>query len=486
MRFRLILILFVASILVLILRPNLISILLGWDGLGLSSYLLVVYYNSAKSYNAGIITALTNRVGDGLIISAVGLALSFSSLTFLEFKIISQREGKLVVLLVVLGAFTKRAQIPFRSWLPAAIAAPTPVSSLVHSSTLVTAGVYLLIRLDGVLSETGGRKAALWVGSLTIFIARIRAFSEIDGKKIIALSTLSQLGVMVVRLGLGLPLLSFFHLLTHAFFKALLFVRAGNLIHNSERYQDLRKISGKTSSTPLGARIIVVCRFSLCGLPFMSAFYSKEAILEHILIYSERAWAYFIFLIGVGMTIFYRARLIVLGVLSKHPSSSILRVSDHCSWTNTSIMILIIPAVVGGARLRASLGKFYSLIWPSSQLKWATLGVIVLRVFIIGWSFKNQVQTADFIKDWVGFNLWSLPLISAQLPLSLSKALGGSLRKKVDLIWLPFYHFKGASTGLIKTSASKYIRVSSALGQTLMVIALASVTYLVVYLCNLN
>merc|ERR1712002_1066430 len=148
----------------------------------------------------------------------------------------------LVCSLIVLSACTKRAQIPFSAWLPAAIAAPTPVSALVHSSTLVTAGVYLLIRINIFLVNTTASTVLIITGTLTIFMAGCAAILEIDIKKVIALSTLSQLGVIIIIIGAGAPVLAYFHLLSHAFFKAILFICAGIIIHNIKDYQDIRKI----------------------------------------------------------------------------------------------------------------------------------------------------------------------------------------------------------------------------------------------------
>lgn len=164
------------------------------------------------------------------------------------------------------------------------MAAPTPVSALVHSSTLVTAGVYLIFRFRDTLYLLGINYVLLILGPLTILIARGSAFYEIDIKKIVALSTLRQLGVIITAMGAGIYLLRFFHLLTHAFFKALLFIGAGNLIHSSERYQDLRVMGGRSEVIPYSKSIVIATSISLCGLPFMSAFYSKEIIIERLLI----------------------------------------------------------------------------------------------------------------------------------------------------------------------------------------------------------
>merc|ERR1719511_638373 len=299
----------------LILSPNLFRILLGWDGLGVSSYLLVIYYRRKKSYNSGIITFLSNRIGDALIISTMANFLIYPSLVMIHF---SQLNIFYVggPIFVVLASFTKRAQIPFRAWLPMAMAAPTPVSSLVHSSTLVTAGVYLIFRFEIFIREIGFNRIIIFFGAITILIARMAAFSETDIKKIVALSTLSQLGIIITAIGVGFRVLAFFHLLTHAFFKALLFIGAGNLIHASERYQDSRETGGLTREViPFTTRIILLASIRLCGLPFMSAFYSKEIIIEIILIKTVSFYSYRMLCLGVSITVTYRIRLLVFSII---------------------------------------------------------------------------------------------------------------------------------------------------------------------------
>merc|ERR1712142_1065979 len=190
--------------------------------------------------------------------------------------------SKILIYLIIISACTKRAQIPFSAWLPAAIAAPTPVSALVHSSTLVTAGVYLLLRIVPLITASSRLVLVGLIGAITMTIASLRAFLESDLKKIVALSTLSQLGIIVLSLSLGLPTIAFFHLVVHAFFKALLFIATGNLIHNSPDYQDLRRIGGHLPALPVTQATVIITKLSLCGVPFFSAFFSKELILERL------------------------------------------------------------------------------------------------------------------------------------------------------------------------------------------------------------
>merc|ERR1711893_562433 len=184
-------------------------------------------------------------------------------------------------LCLMVAAITKRAQLPFSGWLPAAIEAPTPVSALVHSSTLVTAGVYLIIRLYCFLrNRMLFNISILIIGAVTRLFAGIRAIVEFDLKKVIALSTLSQLGLIIIRIGLGYPFLALFHLITHAMFKALLFICAGCLIHFHGHAQDIRQMGGVRDHFPITTSAFCVSNFALCAVPFIAGFYSKDAILE--------------------------------------------------------------------------------------------------------------------------------------------------------------------------------------------------------------
>lgn len=188
-------------------------------------------------------------------------------------------DGEVIGILIVVGAITKSAQIPFSAWLPAAIAAPTPVSALVHSSTLVTAGVYLLIRFSYLLNDSC-LNLLLVLSVLTIFISGLVASFEFDMKKVIALSTLRQLGVIIFSISLGLFDIAFFHLVVHALFKALLFLCAGVVIHRRGGSQDLRRIGGLVNNHPLVGVSLNLANLSLCGVPFISGFYSKDMVVE--------------------------------------------------------------------------------------------------------------------------------------------------------------------------------------------------------------
>lgn len=216
----------------------------------------------------------------------------------------------------MLGAFTKRAQFPFRAWLPLAIAAPTPISSLVHSSTLVTAGVYLFVRFSVIFKNKDFliRRLLIFSG-ITILLAGLRASVELDIKKIIAYSTLSQLGLMMIVVIIGEEVLGFFHVLTHALFKALLFLCSGVFIHECLENQDIRQYNFTLKSNPIISRIFYICRLRLIGFPFLRGFYSKDLILELVYSINYNYFYLIILIIIISFTTFYSIRLISLSLI---------------------------------------------------------------------------------------------------------------------------------------------------------------------------
>lgn len=358
-RFTLLVALFVASINFLIFTPNLITLLIGWDGLGLTSFLLVIFYQNPRSLGAGLLTALTNRLGDALIIVAIALTITNGNWNFIH--IWDNRINIYIRLLIIIASITKRAQIPFSSWLPAAIAAPTPVSALVHSSTLVTAGIYLLIRFNPIIQEFSlTQNILLILSTSTTLIAGLAAITETDIKKIIALSTLSQLGIIIIRLALNAPLFTFFHLITHAIFKALLFISAGTLIHLHNNNQDLRIFGNLSTKTPISALAMLVSSAALIGFPYLAGFYSKDLIIE---LTSSSTFHFLIFcltLISTLLTSIYSIRLIYFTTLIPQIRLPHTAPLNNLNVNSTkAITILITIAIILGAILN------WILVFPS-------------------------------------------------------------------------------------------------------------------------
>nr|YP_010831210.1 NADH dehydrogenase subunit 5 [Elysia viridis]WFF64234.1 NADH dehydrogenase subunit 5 [Elysia viridis] len=321
-RFLWILLAFVGSMNLLIFSGSVFFLFIGWDGLGITSFALIIYYQSYDSLSAGFQTLMINRIGDALIVLSVFLFVVLGQFSFISLP--SNPWIIPLVLILMFAGLTKSAQYPFSSWLPAAMAAPTPVSALVHSSTLVTAGIFLIIRLSyWVPLSSQGSSVLLFCGAVTCLLGGWSATYENDLKKIIALSTLSQLGVMVFCLGLGMPSLSLFHLYTHALFKALLFIAAGHVLMAAFGAQDIRLLGGVGMLMPFTSVIFGVSSFCLVGAPFLSAFYSKHMILEKMFMDPVSSFSVVLMLVATFFTAKYVSRSMKCILWSK-PNYSLL------------------------------------------------------------------------------------------------------------------------------------------------------------------
>ena len=449
-RFILLVLIFVLSMIFLIISPNLISILLGWDGLGLVSYLLVIYYQNVKSYNAGILTALSNRIGDVALLLAIAWILNFGSWNYIFYLdcSVSRVEIQIIGALVLLAAITKRAQIPFSSWLPAAIAAPTPVSALVHSSTLVTAGIYLLIRFNVLLAGSSLGTFLLLFAGLTMFIAGLGANFEFDLKKIIALSTLSQLGLIIRILAMGFPKLAFFHLLTHALFKALLFICAGAIIHNIKDSQDIRFMGGLVMHIPLTSSCFNLSNLALCGTPFLAGFYSKDLILEIASLSYLNVFSFILYFFSTGLTVCYSLRLVYYSISGDFNTFRLHPLSDEGWVMLRGIITLSFIAVLGGSLLSWALFPTPSIICLPFALKTLALRVRALG----GWlgyelakfslTYRLQTLRWHFLTSFVG-SMWFLPFISTYGVRKQPLELGGLVSKSFDYGWREYFGAQG-------------------------------------------
>lgn len=375
-RYFLLVLIFVFSIILIIIRPNIIRIIFGWDGLGLVSFCLVVYYQNYRSYNSGILTVLINRVGDVIILIIIGIIIIYGSWNIFFIKNIG-----LIIFFLIIAGITKRAQIPFSVWLPRAIAAPTPVSALVHSSTLVTAGVYLLIRFNRYLIIREFRKILIILSVLTIFISGLIANFEFDLKKIIALSTLRQLGLIIIILRVGFPIVSYYHLLTHAIFKSLLFIRAGVIIHRIINNQDIRMIGGLNEFIPFTIYRFNLTLLALCGFPFMAGFYSKDIIIEMIYFRKFNIIIFILSVISLIFTVIYSIRLIYYSFFGEFKIMRCKIIIEN-SLINKSIIVLIILRIMIGSILN---WIFFidEIIYLNLYYKILTLVIIFFRLIIL-------------------------------------------------------------------------------------------------------
>nr|YP_010554809.1 NADH dehydrogenase subunit 5 [Sternochetus gravis]UYP50694.1 NADH dehydrogenase subunit 5 [Sternochetus gravis] len=447
-RFIYLMVMFVFSMMLVIMSPNLISILLGWDGLGLVSYILVIYYQNVKSYNAGMLTALSNRVGDAAILMSIAWMFDMGSWSFLNYidYFLMNKEMIWVASFIILASFTKSAQIPFSSWLPAAMAAPTPVSSLVHSSTLVTAGVYLLFRFSDLFSENF-MSFILYISLLTMFMAGLGANFEFDLKKIIALSTLSQLGMMLVIFSLGDKMLAFFHLLIHALFKALLFMCAGFIIHNIMNCQDIRFMGSLISYLPVTCSCFNISNLALCGLPFLSGFYSKDLIAEILSMQFMNFIIYALFFISVGLTVAYSMRLSYYVLLGDFNMMSLNFLKEEKNQMLKSMMILVFLVIFKGSVLIWLMFPTPYFIVMPFYMKIMTL-LMIFAGILLGYEFSQikfyyQNKSLKFYHYSMFFsNMWNMPILSTLGVSPYFLTLGQLYLTKMDYGWMEYYGSK--------------------------------------------
>nr|ALO70456.1 NADH deshydrogenase subunit 5 [Crataraea suturalis] len=444
-RFILLVVMFVLSMMFLIISPNLISILLGWDGLGLVSYCLVIYYQNIKSYNAGMLTALTNRIGDVALLLSIAWMLNYGSWNYIFYLEFMKNDYimELISFLVVLASLTKSAQIPFSSWLPAAMAAPTPVSSLVHSSTLVTAGVYLLVRFNYALNFNL-LLLLLFISTMTMFMAGLGANFEFDLKKIIALSTLSQLGLMMSILALGEAKLSFFHLLSHALFKATLFMCAGCIIHNLNNCQDIRFMGGLIKHMPLTCCFFNISNLSLCGIPFLSGFYSKDLILEILSMNYLNLYIYIIYFISTGLTVSYSMRLVYYSMLGDFNYLSLNSLMDSGKIMLKSMMGLIFLVIMGGSMLMWTMFPTPYFICLPMIMKMMALLVTLLGIYL-GFEFSffmlsYNLKALKLLNMSLFFSsMWNMPILSTFGVNYFFTNMGKSLYLNIDQGWSEYF-----------------------------------------------
>ena len=352
--------LFTFFMLVLVSSNNLLQMFFGWEGVGLASYLLIGFWHHKDSANKAAIKAfVVNRVGDfGYAIGIAGIFYIFGTISFdsifsqvdrfsehqIQFLSFSFPTLDFLCFLLFIGAMGKSAQLGLHTWLPDAMEGPTPVSALIHAATMVTAGVFLVARMSPLYEfATFTNLFITFIGAATAIFAASIALTQNDIKRVIAYSTCSQLGYMFFAAGVGAYNASIFHLTTHAFFKALLFLSAGSVIHAMHHEQDMRKMGGLFKKIPFTASMMWIGSLAIIGFPYLSGYYSKESILENAF-YASNGIAYFAYLVGILtalLTAFYSWRLLFLTFHGENRSNN--KTYDHA---HESPLVMTVPLFI--------------------------------------------------------------------------------------------------------------------------------------------
>ena len=386
--------LFVAAMLVLVLADSFLLMFVGWEGVGVCSYLLIgFWFRDRENADAARKAFIVNRIGDvGFLLAMFLMIVAFGTL---DVAAVNEAAHALpfgaatvtaIGLLLLLAAAGKSAQLPLQVWLPDAMAGPTPVSALIHAATMVTAGVYLIARSAPLFAQTPAASAAVaWIGALTAIIAAFAAFAQTDIKKILAYSTIGQLGYMFVAVGVGAYWVAIFHVFTHAFFKALLFLGSGSVIHALDGEQDLRKMGGLRRHMPVTAATSLVATAAIAGVPLLAGFFSKDAILastfnsELVAGYGASV-LYAILLVTAGMTAFYMTRWYHRIFEGTPRLSEAAEAHVHESPGNMTVPLVVLAAfsaLAGWVGIPEFLAKDAPFVhWMQHWLEPATLGTL--------------------------------------------------------------------------------------------------------------